>query len=190
MKLDTDQKAGMFRSLASASLYDVGVEFGLDKHYKDPTAVRNKVYAIYREVSNDPDKFSVHPDTIELVSAAVSKRSVATRAHTEIPTMAEKTHAISEGDIKGLTVASRDRAGRLIGAKLAYIEAHPKALQQESLVNLGKIFGILFDKAQIIQGQATEHVALMGKIDSEMTPDQAIQAVLRFREVVQAEKYG
>lgn len=187
MKLDEDKKAAIFRSLASKSLYDVGIEFEFDKHYKNTVSIRNKVYQIYREVCNDPEKFSVHPDTIALVEAAVSNRKVATR---NTPTQRETHEAIAEQDIKGLTIASRDRAGRLIGAKLAYIEAHPRALQEESLVNLGKIFGILFDKAQIIQGQATEHVALMGKVDADMSPEQAIQAVLKFREVIQAEKYG
>lgn len=187
MKLDIDKKAGIFRQLASATLYEVGMENGLDKHYKDATAVRNKVYQIYREVANEPEKYSVHPDTVELVVAAVSKRKVATRP--SVPSLAE-TKALAESDIKGLTMASRDKAGALIHKKLEYIEAHPKALANESLVNLGKIFGILFDKSQIIQGQATEHVAVMSKLSADMTPDEALQAVLRSREVIQAEKYG
>lgn len=189
MKFDIDTKAGIFRALASASLYDVGIQFGLEKHYKDPVAIRNRIYKIYREVSQDPGMYSVHPDTIELVVAAVSKRSIAVKKP-DVPTMAETQHSLKEADIKTLTVSSRDRAGRLIGQKLEYIENHPNALRNESLVTLGKIFGILFDKAQIIQGQATEHVAVMSTIDSNMSPEDALATVLKFREVVQTEKYG
>jgi len=188
--LTDDKKAGIFRTLASSTLYEVGVQFELDKHYKDPTAVRNKVYQIYREVLNEPDKYSVHPDTAKLVEDSVSNRKVAVRSG---PTLAEKTaenKAITALDIKGLTLASRDRAGRLIGKKLEYMEAHPKALAAESLVNLGKIFGILFDKAQIIQGQATEHVAVMSKLDVNMTPEESLSMILRMREVTSTEKYA
>jgi len=188
--LTDDKKAGIFRTLASSTLYEVGVQFELDKHYKDPTAVRNKVYQIYREVLNEPDKYSVHPDTAKLVEDSVSNRKVAVRSG---PTLAEKTaenKAITALDIKGLTLASRDRAGRLIGKKLEYMEAHPKALAAESLVNLGKIFGILFDKAQIIQGQATEHVAVMSKLDVNMTPEESLSMILRMREATSTEKYA
>lgn len=186
MKLSEDKKAAIFKKLASGTLYDVGLEFGFDKHYKDATAIRNRVYAIYRDVANNPEKYAVQPETVDLVVDAVSNRKVATR--TETP-LAEKHTAIDTKDIKSMTLAGRDSAGRLIAKKLEYLEAHPKALAAESLVNLGKIFGILFDKSQIIQGQATEHVALMGKIDTGMTPEEAIQAVLRSREQTQAEKH-
>jgi hypothetical protein len=187
MKLSDDKKAAIFRKLASGTLYDVGLEFGFDKHYKDSTGIRNRVYAIYRDVANNHDKYAVSQETIDLVVEAVSNRKVATRTE---PTLREKHEAIAEKDIKSITVSGRDTAGRLILNKLAYLEAHPKALAQESIVNLGKIFGILFDKGQIISGQATEHIALMGRIDSNMTPDQAIEAVLRSREAMQAEKHG
>lgn len=189
MKLSDDKKAGLFKKLASTSLYEVGVEYGLDKHYKDASGVKNKVYQIYREVAANPERFAVQQETVDLVQAAVSSRKIANKP---APTLREKTEeaAIVANDIKGLTLSGRDAAGRLIARKLEHLESHPKALAQESLVNLGKIFGILFDKAQIIQGQATEHVAHMGKIDTNMTPEDALAAVLRGREITQAEKHG
>lgn len=187
MKLSDDKKAAIFKKLASGTLYDVGLEFGFDKHYKDATAVRNRVYAIYRDVANNPEKYAVQPETVELVVDAVSNRKVAAR--TEV-VHAEKVNPIAASDVKSLTLSGRDAAGRLIAKKLAYLEAHPKELKSESLVNLGKIFGILFDKAQIIQGQATEHVAHMGRIDTNLTPEQALEAVLRSRESIMADKHG
>lgn len=186
MKLSDDRKAAMFKALASKSLYDVGVDFGLDKHYSTAPAVRNKVHSIYKAVANDPEKYAVHPETVEVVVAAVSGRKMVTPS---IPATVEASPIVAN-DIKGLTMGGRDVAAKLITQKLAFLEAHPKALAAESLVNLGKIFGILFDKSQIIQGQATEHVALMGRIDTTMTPEQALDAVLRSREIMQAEKHG
>lgn len=187
MKLSDDKKAAFFKKLASTTLYDAGVEFGFDKHYKDSVGVRNKAYQIYRDVANNYEKYAVQKETVDLVVAAVSGRKVAIKPGA---TIAEKNDAITGIDIKALTLSGRDVAGKLIAKKLDYLDAHPKALAAESLVNLGKIFGILFDKAQIIQGQATEHVALMGRIDTNLTPEQALDAVLRSREVMQADKHG
>lgn len=187
MKISDERKAVLFRKLASTTLYEAGVEFGLDKHYKDAAGVRNKVYAIYRDVANNYEKYAVQKETVDLVVAAVSGRKVAIK---QGATVAEKHDAITTVDIKGLTLSGRDTAGKLIARKLDYLDKHPKELQKESLVNLGKIFGIMFDKSQIIQGQATEHVALMGRIDSNLTPEQALEAVLRSREITQAEKHG
>lgn len=187
MKLSDEKKGLIFKKLASSTLYDVGVDFGLDKHYANPTAVRNKVYAIYRDVANNHEKYSIPLEIVDLVTDAVSNRKVAVKTESKI---VEKHEALVATDIKSLTISGRDVAGKLIAKKLDYLEAHPKALQQESLVNLGKIFGILFDKAQIIQGQATEHIAVMSKIDSSLTPAEALDAVLRSRESTQAEKHG
>ncbi len=187
MNLTIDKKAAIFRSLSNGTLFSVGIDFGLDKHYKDATAVKNKVYHIYREVLNSPEEFFVHPDTIELVEKAVTSRKMEPKK-----TLAEKNseNKLKGLDIKQLTLSGRNTAGRLINRKLEYIDAHPKALAGESLVTLGKIFGILFDKSQIIQGQATEHIALMGKIDTNMTAEEALDSVMRMREIVEVDKHG
>lgn len=187
MTISDDKKAAIFRALAGKTLYDVGIEFGVDKHYKDAVAVRNKVYQIYNAVKNDPEKYSVHPETVELVTSVVSGRKVAPRNES---TLSDKQSALQTKDIKELTLGGRDSAIRLIHSKLGWLETHPKALMEEKLSDLGKIFGILFDKSQIIQGQATEHVAVMGKIDTNMTPEQALDAIVRSREVIQQDKHG
>lgn len=188
IKLTDDKKAAIFKRLASSTLYDVGLEFGFDKHMKDGTAVRNKIYAIYRQVAADPERYTVSPEVVALVTDAVSNRKIAIKSEAT-PQKVEGSPIVAT-DIKNLTLTGRDTAGRLIAKKLEFLEAHPKALAAESLVNLGKIFGIMFDKSQIIQGQATEHVALMGTIHTNLTPEEALEAVLRSREVMQAEKHG
>lgn len=188
MKLSDDKKAAIFKRLASATLADVALEFGFDKHYKDSESARNRVYAIYRQVANEPDKYAVSQEVVDMVTNAVSNRKISIK--NESAPQKVEANPIVATDIKNLTLSGRDVAGRLIAKKLEYLEAHPKALQQESLVNLGKIFGIMFDKSQIIQGQATEHVALMGRIDTNLTPEEALDALLRTREITQAEKHG
>lgn len=84
-------------------------------------------------------------------------------------------------------MGGRDTIARIIYKKLAYIEQHPKMIKELPLIQLGTMFGILFDKSQIIQGQATEHVALLSKIDKDIKPEQALDMVLKMREVAYTE---
>ena len=178
MIITDEQKAGMFRLLATKTFYDVGVEFGFDKHYKTPTSVKGAVYRAYQEVRANPEKFSVHPDTASLVVAAVSNRSIAIPTKKTIAEQNEDTRGIEE-----LLLSNRDLANRLVHKKLVALDASKKALRNESVVSLGKIFGILFDKSQIIRGQATEHVSHLSKIDvSGLTPEATINLVLAMRE--------
>ena len=174
MKFTIEKKSAIFKKLVSETLYETGVSFGLDKHYSTPQSVKTKVYTIYNEVKNDPEKFGIQPDTLDLVVDTVSNRKI---AKTKEPTIAEQ-EGIKVSDVKSLTLGGRDKLAGLINKKLVYLETHPKALKEESLVNLAKVYSTMFDKAQIIQGQATDHVAIMGKID----------AVLKMRELQQAEK--
>ena len=178
MKLSDEQNACMFRLLATKTFYDVGIEFGFDKHYKTPTSVKGAVYRAYQEVRANIEKFSVHPDTASLVVVAVSNRSIAIPTKKTIAEQNEDTRGIEE-----LLLSNRDLANRLVHKKLVALDASKKALRNESVVSLGKIFGILFDKSQIIRGQATEHVSHLSKIDvSGLTPEATINLVLAMRE--------
>lgn len=177
MKLTNEQKAGMFRLLATKTFYDVGIEFGFDKYYKSPTSVKGAVYRAYKEVAASPEKFFIHPDTASLVISAIQSRTVAIPTK---PTLAEKNE---DKSVEELLLSNRDLANRLVHKKLVALDASKKALRNESIVSLGKIFGILFDKAQIIRGQATEHVALLSNIDSSLKPEDALSLVLKMREV-------
>lgn len=177
MKLTVDQKAGLFRTCATKSFYDVGIEFGFDKHYKTNAGIKNAAYKVYKEVLEAPEAFGVHPDTQTLVREAVANRSVAVSPK---KTVSEQKDGLT---LTQYVEENRNIASRLIHKKLTQLDNSKSALRGESLVTLGKIFGILFDKGQILAGQATEHIAVMGNIDSNMSPDQALDMVLKMREV-------
>lgn len=185
--LDDNKKVGIFKSLANKTFYVVGVEFGFDKYYKSPASIKAAVYNVYREVFNHPEKFGLHLDTIDLVTTAVKGRGIAHSAPKPTPTLAEQNEDTL--DIKDLITSNRDLAGRLVRKKLIYLNKSKKALDSISLPQLATSFAILFDKGQIIQGQATEHVALLSRsVDSNMKPAEAIEAMLKMREMSLSEK--
>jgi len=183
MNLTNSQKAGLFKMLASKPLYEVGIEYGFDKKYSTPKSVKSAVYNIYKAILNEPEKYLVQPETIELVQNAVSARKITT---VKGKPLAEKMD--TNLPIEDLIKSNRAKAANLISRKLDEIGRTKKGLASISLPQLATSFGILFDKAQIIQGQATEHVALMGKIDSALSAEDKLDMVLKMREVTVAQK--
>lgn len=172
------QKVGIFKNLAADSLYVTGMKFNFDKYYSSKASISTAVSKIFNEVKNDPAKFGVLPETVEVVQTAVESR-----VHTnKRPVLREQETVWQKDDIKGKTLSARDRSLKLINEKLLYLEEHPKALKNESLITLSKVYGTLFDKAQILSGEATEHIAHMAKIESDMNPDDAMNLILKMRE--------
>lgn len=172
------QKVGIFKNLASDSLYVTGMKFQFDKYYSSKASISTAVSKIYNEVKNEPEKFGILPETVEVIETAVNSR-----VHTnKRPVLREQQEVFAKDDIKGKTLSARDRSLKLINDKLLYLEEHPKALKNESLITLSKVYGTLFDKSQILSGEATEHIAHMAKIESNMDPDEAMNLILKMRE--------
>lgn len=177
-------EADIFRHLAYKSAYETGLEFKLDQSYKDAKAIRNAVTAIYNKIKKNPDKWGVNGEVLNLVKDAMANRQIV-QARNNIP-IAEKE--IETGDIKVLVTGVRDKTWRLIDRKLQRASKSNKKLDAIGLRELGTLAGIAFDKAQIISGQATENIALMGKIEGNINPQDALDLVLRMREATVASK--
>lgn len=195
MNLDDVKKGCLFKMLSYKTLYEVGIEYQFDKKYKDAKAVKGAVYRVYQEVRKDPEKYFVAEDTLKTVEEAMASRlAVPTVRNGEIidskgTTLREKSDALSKQDIKDILVSGRNKAFTLINTKMDRIGSSRKKLDAVSIGELAKVFGILFDKAQIIQGEATEHVSIMSKISTDMSPKDALDTVLRMREITQADKH-
>lgn len=192
--MDDLKKGSLFKMLAYKTLYEVGIEYQFDKKYKDSRAVKGAVYRIYQAVRKDPEKYFVQAETLELVEKAMQARIsspviVKGAAAAEALTLREKNDVLQKTDIKALLIGGRNKAYTLINTKMDRISSSRKKLDAVSIGELAKVFGILFDKAQIVQGEATEHVAVMAKVSKDMNPTEALELVLKMREINQVEKY-
>lgn len=179
----TDEKKGvMFRMLAEKSLYETGVEFGLDKHYKDAAGVKNRMQRIYNEVRANPDRYFVSQDLVDTIAGIMANRNV-TKKSTQV-TLREKREMAEadDHDVTKLVLSGRGKAFRLLHKKLDSVGRNKKSLETVSLPQLATVAAILFDKGQIVQGQATENIAVLAKIDNNMTPEEMLAATLRMRE--------
>ena len=177
----------MFKALASKSYAQVAVDFGIDIHYKDQSGYRNAVYRIARDVLANPEKHGVSDDIVKMVKVAMEDRK-ANPTHTQIKEQ-DDSAILDFTDTQAVTIGGRNKAAQLLHKKMDMINKSPKLLQKENLVSLAKVFGIFFDKSQILQGQATENIAIKAKISKDMTPEESLEQLLRMRERRQEEQY-
>ena len=161
------------------------MEYGLDKHYKDSRAVRNAVNKIYASAKKDPDKYGLSQEALDLIAAGMKHRSLTT-TKTNAPSMAEQ--AIDNRDIGEVVSSVRDKVWQLIDKKLGRYTNSKKKLDQISFKELGVMAGISFDKSQILQGKATENIAVLAKIDENLSPQQLLELALKAREQTVATK--
>lgn len=197
--LSDEKKGYIFTMCGEKTLADVGFEFGLDKKYKTVATMKSAVAKIYNQVKNDPDRFFIAPETYNRVLDAVDERKTVglTPFQSSNPeevveepmTIREKREIINPEDIKGLILGGRNKAAKLIYEKLDRIGRSKKLLDNISLGEMAKVVGILVDKGQILQGQSTENIAVLSKnIDSNLSPQEAIDAVLKMREMQQGKE--
>ena len=180
VNLTDDQKRAIFKALANNSQVKVGLDFGLDRHYKGNVGVMNAVSRIYKEVKEDFNRFLITPEVAELVELGMKDRFQ--RRHSGIVPLTDPN--VSEKD---LVLEAKRKAWVLLNQKLDYLAKNKKAFRNESIMSLAKLAGIVFDKSQIVRGEATEHIALKAKIDPNITSQEAIEQLLRYREAVQKE---
>lgn len=78
--------------------------------------------------------------------------------------------------------STRDIAIQALNKKLIEIYDNPEELRKVNLVQLATTFAILFDKSQLIQGLATENLAIRARIDINMNSSQALEQLNKIRE--------
>lgn len=170
--------ARIFLNLEDHSSAEVAYMFGLDRFYSTIASMRGAVSKAYNMVLDNPLKFDIPLDKAGYIQGIVESRTIARQD----PETVRELEELKKMDIGGLVMENRDTAARLVRKKLAYLESNPRALKEEKLKDLVYVLGHLFDKGQIISGQATEHIAFMSNLPEKMNPDEALKAILAMRE--------
>lgn len=177
MQFGKEKEVEIFKALAVKSTYKVGLQFGFDKVYKDSRAVRNAVTAIYNKIKNNPTEYGVGNEVLDMVQRGMEERKLAHPTGQAVVEQQEGTR-----DIKEVVLGIRDKAFQLIDKKLSRVSNSNKKLDSISFKDLGTIAGISFDKSQILKGEATENIAVLAKIDQNITADDALKLALSMRE--------
>jgi len=166
-----ERGADIFKSLEFKSYREVAQDFGLVDAYQNAGTATSAVVQFYNKVVDDPQKYGVEVHTAKVVKDVVQSRS----PH-------KKEVEVTNESIGDILIGTRNLAAKLLRKKLQMYEEDPKLLQNEKLVQLTTALAILFDKGQIIQGAATEHIAVMSNIPDHLDPDEALKTIMAMRE--------
>lgn len=167
----------IFLAMEEKGNIEVAYLFGLDRYFSTESSMRSAITRAYNLVLESPIEYNVSPEKAAYIQGLVTSRQIMRR-----PETVREAKEIEDMDISKMVLNTRNLTARLIQNKLEYLDEHPRALAEESLANLVKVFTSLFDKGQIIQGAATEHIAVMSQIDDRMSPDEAMKAIMQMRE--------
>lgn len=181
MEISELQKRAIFKALATKSQFLVGKDFDFNKYYESKSGIINQVNKIYMEVKESPEKFAISQEVLDMVEKAMQARK---STHTNPQLVMIDPAKVSERD---LVLGARTKAWALLNRKLDYLEKNKGAFRNESIMSIAKVAGIVFDKAQITNGEATEHISLKAKINENITPGEALEALLKTREGMLAE---
>jgi len=188
MKLSVEKKHAIFKALATKPLLEVGMDFDFDKHYANKANIRQGVNRVYKEVLVEPEKFGITEEVVDLVKEGMaSRKSMTTKA--PIAPELDDMKSVDSSDIKGLIQGGRNKAAVLLHKKLDSISSSKKKLDEVNINHLATVLGILFDKGQIVQGEATENIAVLAKVSDSMTPEEQMEALLKMREKIIADKH-
>lgn len=177
-----DQGGNIFRALEDKSFSAVAYEYGLDRYMKTESSMRNAIYRVYNTVLENPSKYGIQPDKAVMIQKIVSARSFKKEPDT---LRGERESGL---DINRILLDSRDVAAKLVLKKLDYLDRHPKELKEMKLRDLAGVLATLFDKGQIAEGRATEHISVLSNINVNMSADEALQAIFGLRETIVSTK--
>jgi hypothetical protein len=186
--IGTTKKIEFYKSLVTKNYFEAAKEIGMDKHYQ-PITLRSIGYQLYKSI--DPKELGISEDIVKMVQEAIAQRKMSKTVKVKEDTtdiLFTPSEMINPEDNKQVVIHGRNKAAMLLHKKMDRINSNKKLLDAVSLTQLATTFAIMFDKAQIINGQATENIAVMAKIDDNLSPEQALDMVLQMREREVAEK--
>ncbi len=184
MTITDKQKISFYKSLVTLNYTEAGAAIGMDRSYKTNDSLRSAAYKVYKDIV--PEKLGISAEIVDMVKKSIEARKVSGgRVITEGVNAGD---LLDPEDTKGLVIGGRNKAAALLHKKMDRMSRSRKLLDAVSLSQLATTFGIMFDKAQIVQGQATENIAVLAKVDPNMTPEDALESLTKMREAVVSQK--
>lgn len=99
-----------------------------------------------------------------------------------VPQTKQDIRKIDTKELIEMSKDTRNLAIQTLEKKLVQLYLDPEQLEKTSIVHLATVFGILFDKGQLMQGLSTENIAITARIDVNMNSDDALKELNKMRE--------
>lgn len=176
--LTEKQMGELYLHLENKTFMGASLEMKMDKWYAKnslvPTAQR-----IAAMVRLNPERFGVPPEAMVKVDYAIKERNLRTTVR---ETKEEKDLASENQNFKNILEDTRAGLLEILAKKVSRIRRSTKKIDEMNLGTLATALAIIIDKTQLIRGEATENVAVLAKIDQNISPEAALEMILKMRE--------
>lgn len=133
-----------------------------------------------------PNADQMTPEELKRAKHAEKMRRYQARKNNNgVAVVKEKKAEIRKMDTAEMVEMAKDTrnlAIRVLNNKLIMLETDEEELKKTNMATLATVFGILYDKAALAAGMATENIAIHSKIDINITSDKALDELNRMRE--------
>ena len=132
-----------------------------------------------------PNEEDLSPEEIKRLKHNEKMRRYKARKTKGLAVEKERKQEIRKINTEELIEMSKDTrnlALQTLSKALVNLHGDEEALKKANLATLATVYGILFDKSQLLNGLATENVAIHAKIDVNMSSDKALEELNRMRE--------
>lgn len=93
----------------------------------------------------------------------------------------QEVRQIKADDMVDMAKQTRNLALGVLENALVNLMNDPEQLAKTNIATLATVFGIMYDKTQLMQGLSTQNIAINAKIDVNMDSDKAIEELNKMR---------
>lgn len=193
--LTREEDAKIFMSLKNLSAQQTGWAFHLEERTKTEgltkeqigDKIAGRVHDVKSRVEKNPQNYTTYgigAKEIETIQKACQARIEDGQVRGRVAGHRDNNLKQREEDLEFAKMLKnlRNRAWSLIGDKMEQAENDEEVLKKINFRDLVVVGGTAFDKTQILSGLATEHIAMKGRIDSNLSPEDLLKEVLVRRE--------
>lgn len=188
MRVTNKQKKEIFQDLARVSAHQAGIRAGLDKSYSNKWSLIAAVRRLAKEVQDNPKKFNISEDMLELVLSGLKERKTTKSIIVGQSIKAEPEVLDADLTVQSLVDSGSRKSLLLLHKKMDMIDGSKKQLEKVPIAALSTVVGIMFDKRQITKGEATEHVTLQAKLPKDLSNEEKMKMILEWRDKHAIEK--
>ena len=113
-----------------------------------------------------------------------AQRRLMQRNRGKEPTVAlrgQEVREIETEDMVSMAKQTRNLSLGVLENALVHLMSDPEKLAKTNIATLATVFGIMYDKTQLMQGLSTQNIAINAKVDVNMNSDEAIQELNKMR---------
>jgi hypothetical protein len=178
LKLTKEEEAAIFKGLVHKTGLELANEYDFGRVFDTDGAKRLAVHNIVKKIKKAPDLYGISREVVELVEEALNDRRI---VHNPMQVFVKEREML---EFKDKLEVIRDQAADILSKKLEKLSGK-KNMDDVKIKEIADVMSMAIDKFRLVKGESTDNIVHFSKLDmKDISPDQALQLILRAREAV------